>query len=309
MMLIKNNIYQELSESDLLICVLGYETRSWFLLEKNLANRKKENTLVFCLDKHKQSTNILAEIEKRQIELVEISYDNFNSARAELLKFIKTSFEQLENLNIHIDYSSMPRSWYCSFPLALRKFITNGEKVSFWYVSGDYQEESNDFPSAGIDAISVFSGLSLPSVDIKRFHIIGLGYDSIRTETMISIIEPESLVSCYAYNPLAIETKESAYNANKSIIDRSLLSVALPIDNFSVVVDKLCELVYDFMQSGQVVVVPDGPKPLIMAMSLLPDIIKKDGLTCLHISRNSVHHNKIDVTPRRDEIYGFQITY
>lgn len=52
-------------------------------------------------------------------------------------------------------------------------------------------------------------------------------------------------------------------------------------------VDKLCELVYDQMQSGQVIIIPDGPKPLIMAMSLIPDIVKKDGVTCLHISRNT----------------------
>jgi len=308
-MTITNNMYHELNEDDLLICTLGYETRSWFLLEQNLKTRKKENTFVFCLEKHKQSKQILGVIAEREIALVDVDYDGFNPVKSQLLDFLKAASEQHENLSIHFDYSSMPRSWYCSFPLMLSEIIGKEKIASFWYISGDYPNESDNFPSAGIDSISVFDGLSLPSVDVKRFHIIGLGYDYIRTETMISIIEPESLVSCYAYNPLAMETKESAYKANRSIIDRSLLSVALPIDNFCGIVDKLCELVYDFMQSGQVVIIPDGPKPLIMAMSLLPSIIKKDGLTCLHISRNSNHHNKIDVIPRKNEIYGFQILY
>jgi len=167
----------------------------------------------------------------------------------------------------------------------------------------------SNYPSAGIDSISVFSGLSLPAVDIKRFHIIGLGYDNIRTETMISIIEPESLISCYAYNPLDSETKKGAYEANKNIFIRSLFSAALPIDNFRGIVDKLCELVFDLTQNGQVIFVPDGPKPLIMAMSLIPGIIEKKGITCLHILRNNTLFSKIDVESREDEIYGFQVLF
>ena len=307
-MIITNSEYRKLTESDILVCALGYEARSWFLLEQNLSTRTKENTLIFCLERQqRQASHVFKEIKKRKIEVMEGNYNELNVVIARFLDFLNITSKKYENLNLHFDYSSMPRSWYCSFPLILSKYVSNEKKASFWYVPGDYPYKYNNYPSAGIDTISVFSGLSLPTVDIKRFHIIGLGYDYIRTETMISIIEPENLVSCYAYNPLDSSTKESAYTVNKSIIERSLISVALPIDNFSGIVDKLCELVYEFMLSGQVVIVPDGPKPLIMAMSLIPDIIKKDGITCLHISRNSIHYNKIDVDPRKDEIYGFQI--
>ena len=194
--------------------------------------------------------------------------------------------------------------WYCSLPLLIDEFASDNIHAFFWYVSGDYPDE---YPSAGIDSISVFAGLSLPAVDVNRYHIVGLGYDNIRTETIVSIIEPESLISCYAYNPLAIETKENAYEINKKIIGRSLLSVALPIDNFSGMVDKMCELVYGQVPNSQVIMVPDGPKPLIMAMSLIPEMTKKDGVTCLHVSRNTEHYSRIDVVPRKNEIYGFQV--
>jgi len=306
-MTINNRRYKKLKESDLFICALGYETRSWFLLEQNLLTRNKENTLIFCLEKHIQANNIFEELAKKQIKIIESKYNEVNIWKNQLEIFLQSYSNK--NIDIHFDYSSMPRSWYCSFPLMLSKFINEEKKSSFWYVSGNYPSEYSNYPSAGIDSISVFSGLSLPVVDIKRFHIIGLGYDYIRTETMISIIEPESLISCYAYNPLNTKTKENALIANKRIIDRSLISAALPIDNFSGIIDKLCELVYDLKQNGQVIIVPDGPKPLIMAMSLIPDIINKDGITCLHISRNSIHYNKVNVDPRKNEIYGFQILY
>jgi hypothetical protein len=307
-MTIKNSTYKKLKESDLLICVLGYESRSWFLLEQNLSTRNQNNTLVFCFEVPKQAHAILGRIEKKQIKVVESNYNDINIVKAQVLDFIP-AYSPKHEMNIHIDYSSMPRSWYCFFPFILNDFDKDGKTMFFWYVSGNYPNSYDNYPSAGIDSISVFSGLSLPAVDIKRFHIIGLGYDYIRTETMISIIEPESLISCYAYNPLNNETIKNAYRANKRIIDRSLLSVALPLDNFSGIVDRLCELVFDLMQNGQVVFVPDGSKPLIMAMSLVPGILKKNGITCLHILRNTSHFSKINVKPREDEIYGFQVLF
>jgi len=306
-MKIENRQYEKLNENDLFICALGYEIRSWFLLEQNLSTRNKENTLILCLEKHGQAMNVFEEIEKKQIMVVESKYNEINTWKNQLLDFIQNNLNNNENQKIHFDYSSMPRSWYCYFPIMLSELIGEKRKASFWYVSGDYPNEYSNYPSAGIDSISVFSGRSLPAVDIKRFHIIGLGYDHIRTETMISIIEPESLISCYAYNPMKNETKENAFIANKRIIDRSLISAALPIDNFCGIIDKLCELVYDLKQNGQVIIVPDGPKPLIMAMSLIPALINKNGITCLHISRNSIYYKKINVKPRENEIYGFQV--
>jgi hypothetical protein len=306
-MRIRNRTYQELTKSDVLICALGYESRSWFLLEQNFDTRTKENTLIFCFEKHKNVHALLNKIASKQIRVVESNYSDVNHAKQQLENFLQTISCQQEKLKIHFDYSSMPRSWYCSFPFVTSESFELGEEVLFWYVSGDYPDTYTNYPSAGIESISVFSGLALPAVDIKRFHMVGLGYDNIRTETVISITEPESLIACYAYNPKNSETKESAYKANKRVIDRALISVALPTDNFRGSVDMLCELVYNFLRDGQVILVPDGPKPLIMAMSLVPHIINKNGLTCLHISRNSNHYSKIDVKPRESEIYGFQV--
>jgi hypothetical protein len=308
-MTIRNSKYGKLEENDLLICAMGYEARSHYLLEQNLATRNKFNTLVFCLERHEHDHAIFDEIEKKQIKVVKSEYNGANDIKKQLTDFIENDPPKNE-MNIHFDYSSMPRSWYCSFPFMLseHKQLVNDEKpASFWYVSGDYPEKYTNYPSAGIDSFYVFNGSSLPAVDIKRFHIIGLGYDNVRTETVITIIEPESLISCYAYNPRDSETLESARKKNKRIIDNSLLSVALPLDNFSAIVDKLRELVFNLTQNGQIVFVPDGPKPLIMAMSLVPGIVKKNGITCLHISRNNSLPNKVDVKPRKDEIYGFQM--
>ena len=51
---------------------------------------------------------------------------------------------------------------------------------------------------------------------------------------------------------------------------------------------------------------PDGPKPLVFAMSMVPLLLEKLGVTCLHVSRNKEYYNAINVDPT-DKIYGFSV--
>ncbi len=71
-------------------------------------------------------------------------------------------------------------------------------------------------------------------------------------------------------------------------------------------VSKLSEIATEFLLLGNVILIPDGPKPLIFAISLIPDILCKSGLTCLHISRNSEYFEAVDVTAT-GTVYGFSI--
>ena len=81
--------------------------------------------------------------------------------------------------------------------------------------------------------------------------------------------------------------------------------MALRLDDFSFMISKLRDLANELLSTGDVILVPDGPKPLIFAMSLIPDLLNKNGLTCLHISRNS-DFSVVDVTAT-GTINGFSI--
>lgn len=307
-MIINNAYYNDLAEDDILVCTLGYEPRSLFLFEKNASTRNSENTLVFRIDHTEQTQKYAEELEAKGLPIIDCYYNDVAKIKNETKKFFCSCAERIEQLSFHIDYSSMPRSWYCSLALYLADVVTLEKKLYFWYNAGDYPHSYDNYPSAGIDSISVFDGISLPAIDIKRYHIMGLGYDNIRTETVKSIVEPDSLIVCYAYNPYNMKTKRQVYEVNEHVIESSLMSVALPIDNFSGMIDKLCNLTYDqLLQNAQVIFIPDGPKPLIMAMSLIPYIVNMPGVTCLHISRNNNHYKEIAVSPRENEIYGFRV--
>ena len=301
-MKILNINYRELGPDDLFVCVLGHEPRSYHLLDKNIDTRNDKNTKVFYFPCYEEIKKKKKDYSKR-FSLLECNYN-------EIDKFIKSTkdfFLKRKSGNLYVDYSSMPRGWYCKLPIILEEYTSNDKKLFFLYTAGDYPRRYENSPSAGIDTISVFSGLTLPAVDIKRYHILGLSYDNVRTETIKSILEPNLLISCYAYNPDNYTIKNNVIKLNERTIENSLLSVELPLGNINGMVNKLCELVYDHLRKGQVILVPDGPKPLIMAMSLVPDIVDKKGVTCLHISRNDSCNSKILVKPREDEIYGFQV--
>lgn len=304
----ENIIYRKLEEDCLFICVVGYEPRSAYLLEENINSRTPENTLILKLESKFPNDTIEKKLAERNLNSVAFQYNDTESYKREVSNFLRPRLNDDQKITLCIDYSSMPRSWYCSTPFFLREFAGEKLLVDFFYTAGNYPYKYENYPTAGIENISVFSGSTLPAVDINRYHIMGLCYDKIRTETVKSIVEPDRLITCYAYNPSDNSTRNNVYRLNETIINDSLFSVALPINNFVGMVDKLSEIVYDQIRENHSILIPDGPKPLIMAMSIIPDRIGRNGVTCLHISRNSKHYSKIQVVPRINEVYGFRMT-
>ena len=94
---------------------------------------------------------------------------------------------------------------------------------------------------------------------------------------------------------------------NEQIIAQSRMSVSLHVEDFESMIYKLKEVVLDFVEVGDIVLVPDGPKPLIMAMSLIPEIVGIPGISCLHVSRNKKFFKPIDVKAI-DNVIGFSTT-
>lgn len=316
-MVIRNESWNCLKENELLVFLVGYEPRSTYLYQKTKDSRNKTNTLAIQFDSQGSKSRVLEELKEKEISIIDCNYEDWELARDAIIGFYNKRSEKM-NGDIHIDYSSMPRLWYTSLPNELRKNINKINRSYFWYTAGDYPIKNNDFPSAAINEILYFSGKSLPSVDEDRYHIFGLGFDNVRTETIVSIIEPDSPICFYAYNPNNEEIRERVNGANKRIINNSTLTIATPINSFESILGQLTSTTYDLLHNNgyisrgmkrkcQVILVPDGPKPLIMAMSMITDVINEPGITCLRISSNTKHYENIAVQPREDEIFGFSL--
>ncbi len=210
-----------------------------------------------------------------------------------------------EHINIHIDYSSMPRSWYCSLPLLLFEKFKHKSKLFFWYSEGVYSINAA-YPSSSLKGFQHFSGYPSLPIDRKRIHILSLGLDSIRTQAIISIVDPEMLVLCYAFEPQNIELKNGIEKVNQHALSLAALRFSLPIDDMEFMRSKLTEIVVELNELGDVIMIPDGPKPLIMAMSLVSQLLRIDGFTCLQIERNIENCEPVFVEAGNN-FFGFSI--
>ena len=303
---IKNNDFNisNFGTNDLFVCAIGYEERSYYLYDKLATVISDSNKLVINYkdyDMTEKTESKMVEIKaKTGIYVCEYEYHDTDSAINYILEFINKRITD-KRIVVHVDYTSMPRSWFGRLAL---KFQENEQIIgTFWYTEGKYPDDYTQYPGAGIDQFILFSGKPTLRID-KRFHIFGLSYDNLRTQAMISILDPESYITCYASNSNDETIKRNLKSINEQIISQSRMSVSLHIEDFESMVQKLKELVLDFVTIGDVVLVPDGPKPLIMAMSLIPNIVGIPGVSCLHVSRNKKFFKPIDVKPI-DSIIGF----
>ena len=103
-------------------------------------------------------------------------------------------------IHVHVDYSSMPRSWYCTGLLRMGTVLRTVDTIHFWYTPGTYQE--GDYPSTGTADFKVFTGKA--SLDGgARTHMIGLGFDPIRSQAILSVLDPQNLV-CFYTDPAVV---------------------------------------------------------------------------------------------------------
>lgn len=303
--------YADLSDNDILICALGYECRSYYLLEKNLATRNRSNTLIINFDdlqKEGLPNSLLCGIDALDLKIETCSYAQGEKFQDDVIAFLNKVVERETTRKIYIDYSAMPRNWYCALPGRIENEIQNKcLELVFLYVAGTYPEKYESYPTAGIDRLKLFSGGALPRIDSQRTHLIALSYDTRRTQSLLSMLEPEFLIVCYAYD--TPEKKAEIEEVNQDIIRRSSASVALPINDFVYILQKMNEIIIEQTREGQIIIIPDGPKPLIFAMSLSSILANiDDDITCLHINRNEhLADNKVKVLARENEIYGVKI--
>ena len=72
---------------------------------------------------------------------------------------------------------------------------------------------------------------------------------------------------------------------NEDILLAANYKFSVPIHDFVYTYSKIVAIVKQFNSMGDVILVPDGPKPLILAASLIPIYQKEAGLVCFHVTR------------------------
>ncbi len=296
------------SAGNIFIFALGYEERSIEIFNKYI-KRLVMPKLCFLFDDYNKH-----EIPKKNKKCVEdggvltdiVQYSNYEEVIIKVKEAVSKIKRQYKTVNIHIDYSSMPRSWYCRLPTETIKELSNKDKIYFWYSKGEYSEESKSWPSAGIDDVEVLTGKASLRPINNRSHIFGLGFDHLRSQAIFSVLDPAYLISVYSYSEGDKNMRDKIQDVNLDLINSSAYSIRLPMDNLNFSISKLNETIKELLIKGDVILVPDGPKPLILALSIMPDIISRPGVICLHIKRNEKYFRPINVKAT-GSVFGFSL--
>lgn len=290
------------------ILTFGYEERSFFLFDKIKDKLNSSNSIIFVLGEYEEHDHLVSKIKEVEGLGLRIEYVDYIDSQIFdrcVNDFLSQIMNVDESIDVHIDYSSMPKSWYCRLPVFIGHQLRTNDGLLFWYSEGEYQEEYRAYPSAGIDSFTYFSGKPSLVIDNKRTHIIALGFDIKRSTAITTIIDPEDVINCYSYNPDRLGFEESLKGINATLLARSSLVLGFDISNFSFMFSKINETVNEILPD-EVIMIPDGPKPLILAMSMVANYKEKDGVTCLHVTRNPRMFRLSNVTPTGN-IFGFKV--
>lgn len=294
------------NNKNVFIFAIGYEERSTAIFEKYIKDIDIPK-LCFVFDdylKYEVAINNKNIVEGNGLKPIPVGYGNDDIIIETIMGKIIELIADSDILNIHIDYSSMPRSWYCNIPSKINSLLRPVDKVFFWYSQGTYVKKAENWPSAGIEDFNVFSGKSSLRPINNRSHIMGLGFDSSRAQAIYSVLDPSFLVVTYSYPSNDEIMRDVLFKHNHSLINTAAFSIELPIDDFAFSISKLYETVKELNNDGDVILVPDGPKPQILATSLIPHIINKTGIICLHIKRHKSYYSPLNVKPKGG-IFGF----
>ncbi|MCW3788182.1 hypothetical protein [Plebeiibacterium sediminum] len=306
---INTEIKSDLADVSLFICAVGFEERSIYHFKKLINENKITKTDILCFSFNDfideisvKNKDILREFG---VELIDVSKNEKDEIIDEIKKRIESLRCNLDSLNIHIDYSSMPRNWYCNIFLSLINILGENDKVFYWYSHGDYSSNLEHCSTAGTDDITVFAGKA--SINpLKRSHIFGIGFDRIKTDAIRTILDPSTLVICYTYPEDKPDMNSHLVEEHKYLFDSAALSFSLPIEDYSFMVNRLTDIALDLKDSGDVILVPDGPKPLILACSIIPILLKKEGIIAMHIQSHS--NFKPENIKATGKISGFSVT-
>jgi len=265
----------------------GYESRSRKMIEVVHAQKHASDKyfgLVFEEYKDLPETKeSIAYYHEHGASIINVPYSDLVTSLDIIISSIATEKLPDIGLVVNIDISSMPRYLYCSLPICLSKILNEIDSLILWYIPGEYIE--SDFPTAGISNLVLFSGKASLRPQ-KRAHIIGLGFDSIRSEGILTVIDPNYLITFYSNPSFTNEYTDRIKRDNKNMLNRSELVIPLNIFDYESSLSKLISITKTLMKEYEVVLIPDGPKPFILLASLIPEFINIEGIISLHVNSN-----------------------
>lgn len=260
----------------------GYEKRSLSQFQYLQKVAPSQDIKYLCFGFKNYKTNASRpendkELAKYGIKPIELETEDSISVWMSLCNYMHQELN--DDAQIYIDYSSMPRNWYCMFA---KKLISGelGDHASLIYSHGRYFD--SQYPCVGYGEFHQFSGR--PKITSTReVNIFGLGFDSIRSHGIWTFLDPQLSVAVIARSPKNDEHCQRVIRENTEILSAADSIHEVDVNKFCNMLARLVDLSRKYQSYGDVALVPDGPKPMVLAMSLVPYYLGDKGIYSWHV--------------------------
>lgn len=185
-----------------------------------------------------------------------------------------------ETLKIFVDYSAMTRGWYANI-LTWVQYSDGLSNVciDFFYSHGVYEREFEPLQIKELGSVPGFEGVCASAR--QTIALFGLGFDRYATLAVFDQIEPDKTVCFIAQSGLDDPNAERVLDSNSDILGYSGgLAIRAPLSDVKETFRILYEQISQFDRNDEIVLVPMGPKPHVLASLLLSQFVPQ--LTCLH---------------------------
>ena len=259
---------------DLIIASCGYESRCTFLSQRiNASKIRRKIVLAFieqddCLNRP-INNQIFTQLGFEFIPVSKSSSQQIN----QILKKVCSESNGKE-MNILVDYSSMPKLWYetiISF-FSEEEFSFEHLKVWFSYTPSEYSKPQNN--------INKYFDEGFPSKlpNKPKALILGLGYEKGRAEELSQKLKAQVTYSFYSDPAVDPRFMMELLDNNKDLLKKLDPGkvITYPIFDLNYINTSLTQLCVDLRLTHQIVLAPIGPKPFTLMCFLLnaryPDI-------------------------------------
>ncbi len=185
-----------------------------------------------------------------------------------------------EVLHVLVDYSVMTRSWYGAILswAATREDGSPRVEIDFVYTHGKYARMFDPLEISDIVSIPGFEGISSGSRRTTAFF--GLGFDKYATLAVLDRIEPDE-VFCFIAAASDPAVGDFVRENNSELVQMAAAVVELPVRNVAESFRIICEYVLLIDSDTEVVTVPMGPKPHVLASLLAAHRMPR--VACVHV--------------------------
>lgn len=261
----------ELNEVDICLVACGYETRARAFAERFTFPGSIRLALAFPGERQLSFTENRRQLLERGFTVNAVDDATIVDVVCEALQS-RISNDANTDLSVFVDISSQSRARLALIIEAISRCAAEVRvRVFFGYTLAKYMPPTNSaVPNLSIGPVSDFFAGWAEDPELPISLVLGLGYEPDRAMGAVEHLEPTMVWALLPHSSIK-EYDEALLSANSQLVKRigSTQLVRYTVEDPNATLALLSALVADLSRSSTVLLLPSGPKILVLLSLLL----------------------------------------